>query len=66
MNRIIRGKLVAGWNIAYPTIGTQGRFKATSAVRPDMARLFARLRDAEKWCVKNGMGLEDMEEANAL
>jgi len=66
MSRIIKGKLVAGWNVAYPTIGTQGQFKATSLVRPDVVRLFSRLRDAERWCVKNDVGLEDMEASNAL
>jgi len=63
MGRMIKGKLIAGWTIAYPTIGTNGRFKATSAVRPGAVKFFKNLSDACRWCEVHDVELEDMTRA---
>lgn len=63
MARMIKGKLWAGWTIAYPTLGTDMLYQVSSPVRPGTVKRFRHLADAEAWCLKHDVTDEAMAQA---
>ena len=63
MARMIGARLVAGWTIAYPTLGNGHMYVATSAVRPGIVKRFRNLGDAQAWCIRNDVTDEAMAQA---
>ena len=57
---MVKGRLIAGWSVRYPCIGTNYQYEATSSVRPEARMRFAHLGDAQRWCEKNDVSREAM------
>ena len=60
MTRLIKARLVAGWTIAYPTLGNGHMYVATSAARPGEAHKFGNVYAAIEWCEKHDVTEQDM------
>ena len=59
------GKLVAGWLIERPTIGTNYMYQATSAVRPGECHRFPNMERAERWAIAHDVQAADLAAATA-
>lgn len=58
--RTTNGKLIAGWQIERPTIGTGYMYQVTSKARPGVCKRFANMGQAERWALAHDVGAEDM------
>jgi len=59
MTRRRRAKLVAGWLISPPTIGTNYLYEVTSKARPGFSKRFNNEGQAERWALANDVQRED-------
>lgn len=62
MSRIITGKLVCGWRIDYPCIGTNFKYRVTSPDRPGVVVDFNHLSHAERWAMEHEIKWKDRQQ----
>jgi hypothetical protein len=59
MKRMSKGKIIAGWLIERPTIGTNYLYQATSKARPGECKRFPNMGQAERWALAHDVQRED-------
>jgi hypothetical protein len=52
---IFKGLVYKGWNVAFPTLGTNGKYKVTHVNKPEAVHLTDSLGRAKAWVDRQPM-----------